>query len=279
MLPVYIVDAFAERAFTGNPAGVIPQADNLTDESMQRIAAELRCSETAFILDSNAADMKVRFFSPIREVDLCGHATIATFHVLATTTELPTRVMMETRAGVMPIEIRSGAVYMQQTKPAFRSVDVDTAALADAFDIDENTIADLPIEAASTGLWSLNVPLTSRTAMEYIHPDFADIEDICIENDVGAIFAFTFDTVDEKNMVHSRCFAPRYGINEDPVTGTANGALGAYLRRHDLLESMQYTAEQGYELGRPGLVHVDVSDSKVWVGGSAVITVSGHLNM
>ncbi|MGC9307914.1 MAG: PhzF family phenazine biosynthesis protein [Thermoplasmatota archaeon] len=279
MREVYIVDAFTEQSFTGNPAGVVPQADGLTDESMQRIAAELRCSETAFILESDDAYLRIRFFTPVREVDLCGHATIAAFHVLATTTELPRQITMETHVGVLPVGIRSGAVYMQQAQPAFRSLDIDTPALADALGLDESAIAGLPIEAASTGLWSLNVPLVSRTAIRHINPDFADIEDICIESDVGALFAFTFDTVDEKNLVHSRCFAPCYGVNEDPVTGTANGALGAYLRRHDLLESMQYTAEQGYELGRPGIVHVDVSGSEVWVGGSAVTTVSGHLNL
>ena len=279
MLRVFIVDAFTEQSFTGNPAGVVPQADSLADGSMQKIAAELRCSETAFILESDVADMKVRFFSPVREVDLCGHATIAAFHVLATTTKLPARVTMETRVGVLPVEIRSGAIYMQHAQPAFRSVNVDTAALANALDTDENAIAGLPMEAVSTGLWSLNVPLVNRATVIHVHPKFESIEDICIENDVGALFAFTFDTVDEKNLVHSRCFAPRYGVNEDPVTGTANGALGAYLRRHDLLESMQYTAEQGYELGRPGIVHVDVAGSEIWTGGSAVITLSGHLNL
>lgn len=278
-VPIYIVDAFAERSFAGNPAGVVPAADGLASHVMQRIAAEMRCSETAFVMTSDAADLQVRFFSPTREVDLCGHATIATFHVLAATTDLPQRLMMETHAGILPVELRGRAVYMQQASPRFRSVDIDAAAIANALDIDEAAIADLPLEAASTGLWSLNVPLVSRAVMERLHPDIDAIEDICTACDVGALFTFTFDTVSEENLVHGRCFAPCYGIDEDPVTGTANGALGTYLRRHDLLEAMRYTAEQGYELGRPGIVHVDVSGSEVWVGGSAVITVSGHLSL
>ncbi|MBS3773011.1 MAG: PhzF family phenazine biosynthesis protein, partial [Candidatus Thermoplasmatota archaeon] len=161
----------------------------------------------------------------------------------------------------------------------FRSVDVDAATIARALGVDGTAIAGLPVEAASTGLWSLNVPLVSRTVMQRLRPDFEAVEAVCTECDVGALFAFTFDTVDEENLVHGRCFAPCYGISEDPVTGTANGALGAYLRRHDLLEETRYTAEQGYELGRPGIVHVDVSGSEVWVGGSAVITVSGQVSL
>ncbi len=279
MRRVYIVDAFATQPFAGNPAGVIPEADGLPEETMQRIAAELHCSETAFVLESSAADLRVRFFSPVREVDLCGHATVATFHVLNKTANVPDQLAMETRAGVLPIEIRGEMVYMQQAQPSFRSVDIDRAAVASALGVDETAIADLPVEAASTGLWSLNVPLVSRTAMEHLYPDYDAIRDVCVNNDVGALFAFTFDTVDEENLVHGRCFAPCYSIDEDPVTGTANGALGAYLRRHDLLEAMRYTAEQGYELGRPGVVHVDVSGSRVWVGGSAVTTVSGDLSL
>jgi len=279
MRQVHIVDAFAEQRFAGNPAGVVPQADGLADEVMQHIAGELHCSETAFVMDSDTADVRVRFFSPVREVDLCGHATIATFHVLAATTELPSKVTMETRAGVLPIDIRDDMVFMQQAAPRFRSVDVDAATIARALGVDATAIAGLPMEAASTGLWSLNVPLASRTVMQRLRPDFEAVEAVCTECDVGALFAFTFDTVDEENLVHGRCFAPCYGISEDPVTGTANGALGAYLRRHDLLEETRYTAEQGYELGRPGIVHVDVSGSEVWVGGSAVVTVSGQVSL
>ncbi len=276
---VYIVDVFAAQRFAGNPAGVVPQAAELDDTTMQHIARELRCSETAFVMESDTADVRVRFFSPAREVDLCGHATIAAFHVLDATTELPSRVTMETRVGVLPVEIRSGAVHMQQAQPAFRSLDIDTPILADALGLDENVIAGLPIEAVSTGLWSLNVPIASRAVMEQLRPDYDAIKALCRECDVGALFAFTFDTVEEENLVHGRCFAPCYGIDEDPVTGTANGALGAYLRRHDLLEARRYTAEQGYELGRPGIVHVDVSDGDVWVGGTAMVTLSGRISL
>ena len=276
---VYIVDAFAAQRFAGNPAGVAPQADGLDDTTMQHIARELRCSETAFVMESDTADARVRFFSPAREVDLCGHATIAAFHVLDATMELPSRVTMETRAGILPVDIRDDMVLMRQASPRFRSIDVDTAALAGALGIETSGLADLPVEAVSTGLWSLNVPIIGRAIMEQLRPDYDAIKALCRECDVGALFAFTFDTVDEENLVHGRCFAPCYGIDEDPGTGTANGALGAYLRRHDLLEQPRYTAEQGYELGRPGIVHVDVSGSQVWVGGTAMVTLSGCISL
>jgi len=96
---------------------------------------------------------------------------------------------------------------------------------------------------------------------------------------VGSIFAFTFETLNEDSFVHARCFAPLYGINEDPVTGTANGALGAYLKKHGLLKSMIYKSEQGYEIGRDGTVFVDVSGDKVKVGGKAYIALQGEVNL
>ncbi|RLF44652.1 MAG: hypothetical protein DRN17_04075, partial [Thermoplasmata archaeon] len=83
----------------------------------------------------------------------------------------------------------------------------------------------------------------------------------------------------EDSFVHARCFAPLYGINEDPVTGTANGALGAYLKKHGLLKSMIYKSEQGYEIGRDGTVFVDVSGDKVKVGGKAYIALQGEVNL
>jgi len=279
-MPFHIVNAFTDRPFKGNPAGVVLESDKLNEKDMQKIASELKCSETAFVMEGNNADFRVRFFSPLREVDLCGHATIATFYTME---ELgfvrDEHFTMETKAGILGIEIKEGAVFMEQAKPVFRDVNIDKSRIADALGIKVGEIGDLPIEAVSTGLFSLNVPIEHIETMEKIKPDFEKVKELCKSSGVGSIFAFTFETLNEDSFVHARCFAPLYGINEDPVTGTANGALGAYLKKHGLLKSMIYKSEQGYEIGRDGTVFVDVSGDKVKVGGKAYIALQGEVNL
>lgn len=277
--PFYVVNAFTDKPFKGNPAGVVLESDKLSNETMQKIAAELKFSETAFVMDSQKADYKVRFFTPKKEVDLCGHATIATFHVMNKEGILrKNKIKMETKAGILNIEIKGKEVYMEQAKPVFKEVKIAREKIAEALGIDKSEIANLPIEAVSTGLFSLNVPIKSLQAMQNMKPDFDKIKEICIETGVGAFFVFTFETVNKDCLIHARCFAPLYGINEDPVTGTANGALGAYLARHGLLENKTYKAEQGYEIGREGIVSVEVNE-KVKIGGKACITVKGKIEV
>ncbi|HHH78105.1 MAG TPA: PhzF family phenazine biosynthesis protein [Thermoplasmatales archaeon] len=279
-MPFYIVNAFTDRPLKGNPAGVVLDADDLEDYEMQNIAAELKCSETAFVMGSRKADLKIRFFSPLREVDLCGHATIASFHTM---TEMglmrKNKLTMETKSGVLGVEIRDDGVFMEQSNPVFREVNIDRGEIADALNIDESGLSDLPVEAVSTGLFSLNVPVKHLKTMKEMEPDFEMLKRMCEKIGVGSLFAFTFETLNRDCLVHTRCFAPLYGVNEDPVTGTANGALGAYLKKHGLLKSDVYKSEQGYEMGREGTVAVDVSGDAVKVGGKAYIVMQGTLEV
>jgi len=113
--------------------------------------------------------------------------------------------------------------------------------------------------------------------MQRMKPDFTAVAEICKKSDVGSLFAFTFDTINPDCLIHARCFAPLYGVNEDPVTGTANGALGAYLKRQGLLASSVYISEQGYEVGRAGVISVDVSEDAIKIGGTAFIAVQGEI--
>ena len=279
-VPFHIVNAFTDRPFKGNPAGVVLDADEFDETAMQRIAAELKCSETAFVMGSEKADFKVRFFSPLKEVELCGHATIAAFHAMEEMGFVrKNNLSMETLAGILDIEILEGKVFMEQTKPAFREAKIERGRIADALGIEPSEIDDLPIEAVSTGLFSLNIPIKHIESMEHMSPDFEKVRKVCTDCNVGSLFVFTFETIDENNFIHARCFAPLYGVNEDPVTGTANGALGAYLRKHGLMESTSYRAEQGHEIGRDGIVFVDLSGDRVKVGGSAYIAMQGEVSL
>ncbi len=277
------VDAFTSIPFCGNPVGVVMDADDLTDEEMQLIAREMNYSETAFIMKSEVADFKVRFFSPKREVDLCGHATIAAFFVLAKEERILNEVTsQETKAGILPVHIRNKIIMMTQAKPVFKKVDVDKGVIASALGIPMMDInSNLPIEAVSTGLFSLLVPIRKIETVQEMNPDFAKVEEICKKLDVGSIFIFTFETLDPECMVHARCFAPLYGINEDPVTGTASGALGAYLVKHKSSPT-SLILEQGYEVGRPRKVFIEIDTKngkieEVMVGGRAIEVFSGEM--
>ncbi len=278
-IPFYIVNAFTDKPFKGNPAGVVLEADALDEDTMQKITSQLKCSETAFVVISNNADYMLRFFSPLKEVDLCGHATIATFNTMAKEGIVrKNEVTMETKAGILDIEIKGKEVFMRQAHPVFKEANVTKQRIASALKIEKKEMNNLPVEAVSTGLFSLNVPIKTLSAMKKIKPDFERVREICKANKVGALFVFTFETVNKNCLIHARCFAPLYGVDEDPVTGTANGALGAYLAKHGLLKSSTYKAEQGYEIGKEGIVSMEVSD-KIKVGGEAYIAIKGEISV
>lgn len=274
----YVVNAFTASPFKGNPAGVVLNADMLDEDTMQHIARELKCSETAFVMESERADIRLRYFSPKKEVELCGHATIATFHTLAEVGFIRKKeLLMETAAGILEIEILGRSVFMEQARPVFRDVDVEKKEVAEALGIEEHELGDLPVEAVSTGLFSLNIHVKTLETVQKMTPDFERVKELCKKTGVGALFIFTFETVCEDCLVHSRCFAPLYGVNEDPVTGTANGALGAYLKKHGLLHHPQYRAEQGFEMGRDGIIIVEAGE-RIRVGGEARIVMRGRIS-
>ncbi len=276
-IPFYLTNAFTKNPFEGNPAGVVLDADDMEKEKMQKISAEIKASETAFVMESDKADHKIRFFSPKREVSLCGHATIASFHTMMEEGMIRgEKFRVETMAGMINVYFIHDIIFMEQKPAVFRGIKVGKEEVARALGIKEGEIAEYPVEAVSTGLFSLNVPINSIEAMEKMKPDFEKIKDVCRKTSTGAIFAFTFETLDPRCYVHARCFAPLYGVNEDPVTGTANGALGAYLKKHKLLEKNPYRAEQGVEMGRKGIVMVDVRE-RVRVGGEACIVLRGKI--
>lgn len=279
-IPFYVVNAFTDKPFKGNPAGVVLDADRLDKKTMQDIAAEIRCSETAFVMGSDTADFKVRFFSPLREVNLCGHATIATFHAMAEMGFVRAdKLTMETKAGILGVEIRKDGVFMEQSNPVFREAGIDRVEIASALNVNVEEFSDLPVEAVSTGLFSLNIPIDRLATIKGMKPDFNRVKKVCKKSGVGSLFVFTFETLSNECFVHARCFAPLYGVDEDPVTGTANAALGAYLRKHSLLEKDVYKSEQGYEMGKEGTVVVDVSGDKVKVGGMAYVAMQGTLDV
>ncbi len=280
IIKLLIVNAFSETVYGGNPAGVVLNSPKLTDNQMKLICKEINVSETAFVYPSDVADYNVRFFSPEIEVDLCGHATIATIYAMLIKNFFNynklSKITQNTNVGILPIEISYNSegtydnIMMIQKKPQFIKLDLDFYEISKALNIAENSIdKSLPKQKASTGLFTLPICIKSFKTIEEIDPDSNRIVDICRKYDVGSIHTFTFDAIESKSLYHARNFAPLYGINEDPVTGTANGAVCSYLYYNKIISSNNVICEQGDIINRAGRVFVEIVDNKVKVGGKA----------
>ena len=283
---VLLVDAFADEPMAGNPAGVVPDADGLTEGQMQAIARELSVSETAFIRSSESADRRLRYFTPTTEVDLCGHATIGAHAALQADAEIePGSHSLETSVGVLDVELEAdGTVWMTQDDPTVREVHLGYDRVADALGIEPEALSDvgdeLPLAVASTGFPFLLVPATYLSAVGEAGPDDRAVTELCEEVDAQGLYLFTFDALDAESTLHGRAFVPLAGIPEDPVTGTASGAVAGYLRRYRAFEGLpeELRLEQGHFVDRPGLVRVRARE-EIRVGGSAVVSLEGTIRV
>ncbi len=287
---IYQVDAFTKTKFEGNPAGVVANADGLSDDQMQSIARELNNAETAFILSPTAPDHDVwiRFFTPTTEVPTCGHATISAHYVRALENDLTTcRVQQRIGIGILPVDIvydkGDFSVVMTQGTPDVSDIlsarhkraIVDALGLS-AADLD----AQLPMQIASTGHAKVMVGIKSRDKLNELQPDLTRLTQISKQIECNGYFVFTLDNPNADILSYGRMFAPAIGIPEDPVTGNANGPLGAYLGHHNFFGrndgSILFKGKQGEAIGRPGIVTVRVEIDKgrpisVQVRGDAVI--------
>lgn len=288
---VLLVDAFSTDPLSGNPAGLVPDADGLTDETMAAIARELNASETAFLSsgdgESEGEARRLRYFTPTGEVDLCGHATIATGSWLAEADRLDDgEYTFETGVGPLDVELDGGTVWMASNVSDIERLDLGYDRVASALGADPATLsdvgADLPLATASAGLGYLVVPVNFFEALSGLDPDYRAIAELTDELGVTGVYAFTFDAIGVDSTLHGRTFAPSVGVDEDPVTGTAASAVGAYLREvgafdGDLPEEMRF--EQGHFLDRPGTVRVRAGTDPVSIGGRAVTALEGTISV
>jgi len=281
-IKVLKVNVFTKDKNGGNPAGVLINSPDLTDEQMTKITKGLQVSETAFLYPSNKADYKTRFFSPTVEVDLCGHGTIAAFYTLALRNEIlqnrELNMTQETNVGVLPVDIRFSEnnklarVMMHQGKPVLREIQIDMSEVADALNISVDEIETAhPRQIVSTGIFTFPICIKSFNALKNIKPDYDKVAEVCEKIDSGSFFVYTFETLEPESTYHARCFCPLYGVNEDPVTGTANGAVSSYLFLNKIVNENNFICEQGDIMGRPGRVYVEIEDNVVKVGGKAII--------
>ncbi|GLC32596.1 PhzF family isomerase [Clostridium omnivorum] len=293
---LYQIDSFTKEKFTGNPAGVITNADGLTDNEMQQIARELNNSETAFIFSSssNEYDANVRFFTPTSEVPICGHATIASHYARAVEKGLDSsRVYHRTGAGILPVDVIKEKddykIVMTQGKIEFgQFIDgTNKEELISALNITSSDLLEnCKIQIVSTGHSKVMIGIKNIETLNSLQPNFDALSKLSKNIKCNGYYVFTVDSIDSDILIHGRMFAPAIGINEDPVTGNANGPLGAYLVHHNLIKHdnsiFKFKAKQGEAIKRAGVIEVEVKIEdnepvEVKVSGSAVIIFKSEL--
>jgi PhzF family phenazine biosynthesis protein len=287
-MSVFILNAFAKTKRGGNPAGVMLDADGLSEAAMQAIAARVGLSETAFVQKSAAADFKIRFFTPTAEVDLCGHATIATFSLLFGLRRIGAgKYRQETKAGILGVEVqRDGAVFMEQALPVFEKA-VDREAVAGSLGIGlASLVPGLPVQIVSTGLRDILVPVVSLSVLSGITPDFEKVSAVSRTEEAVGYHVFSLETR-HGSTAHCRNLAPLYGIPEEAATGTSSGALACYLFKHGRItgeRARSLVFEQGYVMRKPSEIfaRLDIAgrDIKgIHVGGRATAAREKILRM
>jgi len=289
-LIVYQIDSFTKEKFKGNPAGVVVNADGLQDSEMQQIARELNNSETAFLFspDSNDCDGVIRYFTPSIEVPICGHATIAAMYAKALEDNLDSCVLrMKTKIGILPFEIikENGDYQVLMTQGSFElspTFDDDTTQKMIAALGLENADIDTkcPIQIASTGHSKVMIGIKSREKLNALSPKYSDLAELSKHINCNGYFVFTFDSDNKDILTYGRMFAPAIGINEDPVTGNANGPLGGYLVENNIVSfkdnKLEFNGRQGEKVNRLGTISVKVlvennKPALIQIKGDAVV--------
>ena len=276
-MKIKLIKAFTKDKNNGNPAGVVPDADDISEKDMLKISSDLGFSESAFVMKSKKADYKIRFFSQTQEVDICGHATVAAFHCLIESGKIrfgdygEKTFTMETKTGVFPVTChKDGLVEMIQDKAQYNDVAVDKREIARMLNIKETDIMEHPLQIVSVGTPKLMIPLASIDVLFRIRPDLEAIKKYCEESGAKGFYPFCFETISKDSDLHARQFNPLFGIDEDPVTGVAAGALGAYIVHNKISGKRKFIVEQGYVMKKMGRVYVDVIGDEVRIGGYAV---------
>jgi PhzF family phenazine biosynthesis protein len=280
-IQAYVVSAFTANGEGGNKAGVVLDAKELSDQQMLIIAKNLGFSETAFVTESTVATYRLRFFTPTEEVDLCGHATIATWSLLSQQSSVQVgEYSQETLAGNLGVIINAdGSVFMQQTQPQFVSK-VDREEIAGVLGINKKQFNNvLTPQVVSTGLKDLLVPVSDKNVIINLRPDFAKMTDLSSRYDVTGLHVFALNKEGQTAAI-ARNFAPKVGINEESATGTSNGALLCYLKEYDQLRELDiYRIEQGESMGQLSYILGRFIDGRIWIGGYANVLEEKSLDV
>lgn len=301
------VDVFTSRPFFGNPVAVVLAADDLGDEEMQRIANWTNLSETTFVLKPTVPQpaYRLRIFTPSHELPFAGHPTIGSCHAAVEAgiiTPEDGRLVQQCGAGNLPMRVAADGgerrIYVEAPEAEMMG---EFPQLADAVSsaLGRPIAPSPPPTALMNGPNWLFVRFEDEADVAALRPDMSAVARLSQEHTLSGIAAFAFTSSvrpeepgdpaaagaqgvsKDQFAVHIRCFAPLFGVPEDPVTGSANAALPAYLAHHGMLKRVkkEYVATQATELGRDGRVHVRVLDAKgrAEIGGQAVTVIEGEI--
>lgn len=281
---IFQIDAFTENPFEGNSAGVM-FADDFPSHLMQKIAREMNVAETAFLSPSNNADYHLRWFTPAVEVELCGHATIASLHFLHENGLLPdnSSVSFETKSGILACGHRNGWYYMQVPLYKMREFPGNKEEVIEAVGAERNSVPDdTPFVVLDNG--NLYFRIDGLNSLRGLKPDFKRLKKLTEDkHQFEGVVVYSLETVEESSFAHSRYFVPYYGIDEDPVTGSTNGPMLMVFRELGIVdakaEDLSLVFEQGDSMGRKGRVRVSYkrSTGELFISGKAVTILKGEL--
>ncbi len=294
-------DVFTDRRFGGNPLAVFPDARGLDGSRMQLIAGELNLSETVFMFppEDPRHTRRLRIFTPGTELPFAGHPTIGAAHILAWTGEISlqgetTSVVFEEGVGPVPVSIRVAdgrPVFAQLTAaqlPEFGPAPPPAGDVAAALSLAQSDLLESGIhtQAVSCGVPFLFVPLRDRSAVGRARLNRERWQAALADFWASMIFLFAYDAEPSGSRLHARMFAPSVSIPEDPATGSAAAALAGYLAVRDSARdgTLRWVVEQGVEMGRPSILHVEADKvggeiRAARVGGSAVLMSEGKMEV
>lgn len=289
-MELYIIDAFSTEIFGGNPAGVViilEKEEIPTDEFMQKLASELRYSETAFVRIYDKDKLSIRYFTPSSEVDICGHATIASFVALRDLGFLNNSYMCNTKAGDIIVDLEEEKISMSMGRPSIIKSNLVNEEIKEIYDImgipdDIFKNGELKPEIVLCGLTDMILPVSRLETLNNINPNFKRLVEFSEKHKIVGVHAFA--CCNDFATAHCRNFAPLYDINEECATGTSNGGLSFYLYDKNLVsKDTNLTFIQGEKMGRPSIISVKIKiiDGQVivYVGGSGVILVKGKITV
>ena len=287
-MKLFVADAFTATRFAGNQAGVvlIGNGEDLPETTwMQKLAAELKHSETAFIKRISEKEFQICYFTPDGEVELCGHATIAAFTVLREEGIItPGIYQILTLAGKLEIEVSGNAVWMDMADPKELKIfsEEEAAELYRAYGLTaDDGLAVMKPKIISTCLCDILLPVSGQEALE--RADQNESEVIRLSGKYGVVGVHLFwPSLKPGETAHCRNFAPLYAIPEEAATGTSNGALTYYLYQYGLIQTdVENRFIQGEYMGKPSEILSRLSFSegvpKIRIGGQAVVTLSAEL--
>jgi PhzF family phenazine biosynthesis protein len=266
-LPFKQVDVFTDKPFLGNPVAVVIGAEGLDTQTMQRIACWTNLSETTFLLKSEAADYRLRIFTPRQELPFAGHPTLGSAHAALESGFVSRKAALkqECGAGIIELTVEKQGLFLRGPQARIGDVRKTLPFATKLLRIDVGPV------------WVVGEVPDSRK-LAALEPDMAAIAQFSLDHEATGVTLFA-PSADGEAAIHVRSFAPAHGIPEDPVCGSGNLSVGAYLKQTNQVKRFgeAYVARQGMQLGRDGRVSVRIEADCIRIGGHAVTCVEGKI--